>query len=101
LMKLIQIDSSSINFCGLTDTNTGERTTHAKANEAAIDNIKMIAGDVIHNLRSTIDYVYRDIVHPFVDANKSRKMVQFAFTSRAEFLNETVAKRHTRREWLP
>ena len=80
-----------------TDTNTGERATFAKANESAINSIKMIAGDVIHNLRSAIDYAYWDIVHPFVDADRSRKQVQFPFTSRAKSLEKTVTKRRARK----
>lgn len=77
-----------------TNTQTGERATFAKKNEAIINQSKLIIGDIIHNLRSAIDYAYWEIVSPFVDANNSQKSVQFPFCEREEFLEKTVKKRH-------
>lgn len=66
-----------------TNTQTGERATFAKKNEAVIDSIAVIAGDVVHNLHTALDHAYWEAVSPFATKEGERKNVQFPFSETA------------------
>src|SRR5260370_25078399 len=41
-----------------TNAKTGERSAFPKRNEAAINAVALIIGDIVHNLRSALDHAY-------------------------------------------
>jgi hypothetical protein len=77
-------------FVVKTDTQTGQRSAFTKKNKPAVDEIAIICGDVIHNLRSALDHVYWEIVSPHCTSDKERKAVQFPITSKANMLCKTL-----------
>ena len=58
------------------DLNKKECCTYAKGNESNIDEIKMEIGDLIHQIRITLDNAYWDCVSPFVNEIEHRS-IQF------------------------
>jgi len=76
-----------------TNTNTGQRSTFAKRNEAVIDQAALICGDIVHNLRSALDHAYWDVVSPVATTDRERKNLQFPFSETEARLNETVKTR--------
>lgn len=77
-----------------TDTFTGERATFSRGNKNILDQIKVISGDAIHNLRAAIDNAYWDIVSKYVDDKKQERQVQFPFCEKQESLADMIKRRH-------
>jgi hypothetical protein len=76
-----------------TNTQTGERATLAKKNEALVKKIAMICGDAAHNLRASLDHAFWDIVSPFATTDAERRRIQFPFVQEAARLDEAVKQR--------
>jgi hypothetical protein len=74
-----------------TNTKTRERTLFIKRNKASQNNIALIVGDAIHNLRSALDHTYWEIVSPHCKSDKERRRIQFPFTSKADLLQKTLS----------
>jgi hypothetical protein len=76
-----------------TDTQSRQRSTFARKNEAVIDAIGLLCGDAAHNLRSALDHAYNEIVLPFAKTDGERKAVQFPFCDGPNRLAEAVKNR--------
>lgn len=76
-----------------TDTVTGERSTRAEKNEAVADEAAAVAGDAVHNIRSSLDHAYWEIVHPFATNRREENAIQFPFSQEAARLEEAVKNR--------
>ncbi|MGI9504638.1 MAG: hypothetical protein ACR2RE_16465 [Geminicoccaceae bacterium] len=76
-----------------TNAKAGCRSIYAERDEALIDDIAVICGDAIHNLRAAIDHAYSAIVAPVTRNEKSAKAVQFPFSQTAEGLEGAVKSR--------
>ena len=48
-----------------TNTKTGQKATFARRNEIVANDAAIIIGDVIHNLRASIDYAYWEATNAF------------------------------------
>jgi hypothetical protein len=77
-------------FTVSTNTKTGERSAFTKRNEAVVNEIAVISGDAVHNLRSALDHVYWEIVSPHCTTDQERRRVQFPFTSKASEVRKTI-----------
>jgi hypothetical protein len=75
-----------------TDTWTGNRTFRPKKEELIAQKAATIAADAVHNLRSSLDHAYWEIVSPFASANEERS-IQFPFCKSADKLEETLKNR--------
>lgn len=75
-----------------TNTNTRQRSTFAKKNEAVVNSAALICGEAVHSLRSALDYVYWDIVSPLVNDERERKKIQFPFRETKTRFDEAVQK---------
>lgn len=87
-----------------TDTKTGNRSAFPKKNEAVIDAMALIIGDVVHNLRSALDHAFWKIVcgterERFFSISKRRltdrqeTAVQFPFAKEANALDRAIQQR--------
>ena len=76
-----------------TDTQTGERSTFAKNNEAVIDNIGVISREVINHLRTALDHAYWGIVSPLVTDTRKHKAIQFPFSESPDGLDGAIKQR--------
>jgi hypothetical protein len=76
-----------------TNTKTGQRATFAKRNESVIHRAAVICGDAIHNLRSSLDHAYWDIVSPFAITDQERRWLQFPFSETEARLDDSVKMR--------
>jgi hypothetical protein len=88
-----------------TDTETGQRTAFPTKNEAVINAMALIIGDVVHNLRSALDHAYWLIVcgterERFFSIFRSHRppaereaLVQFPFAKDAKSLNDALRRR--------
>jgi len=86
-------DSEPFHYLVETDIFTGDRATFSRENKTVIDQIKIISGDVIHNLRTAIDNAYWDIVSKYVDDKKQEKNIQFPFCEKQENLQSLIKRR--------
>src|ERR1700752_3986576 len=77
-------------FTVSTNTKTGERSAFTKRNKAVINEIALINGDAVHNLRSALDHTYWEIVSPHCTSDQERRRVQFPFTSKASEVRKTI-----------
>ena len=75
-----------------TDTQARQRSTFAKKNEAVIDTLSVVIGDVCFNIRAALDYGYWQVVYPFVPEPK-QKAIQFPSAKEANQLDETIKNR--------
>lgn len=76
-----------------TNTKTGKRSTFAKKNEAVIKEASLIFGDIIQNLRTSLDHAYWDIVSPFAANESELRKIQFPFSKTADTLNNEIKNR--------
>lgn len=76
-----------------TNTQTNERCTLAKKNDAAIDELVILCGDIFHNLRSALDHAYYESVSPFIQDDKKKKNIQFPFAKDSVSINDTIKLR--------
>ena len=76
-----------------TNVETGERSTRGKKNTAVVERAATLVGDIAHNLRSSLDHTYWDIVSPFATTPRERKAVQFPFSETADRLDMAVKNR--------
>ena len=95
IQELISLLKHKRAFIYALETNTiiGQRATFAKRNEDVIIEIATICGDIIHNVRSSLDHAYWDIVSPFPASEKERRSLQFPFSEEEEGLEKAVKKR--------
>ena len=75
-----------------TDIHANLRTLRPKQNETVVERAALICGDVLHNLRSSLDQAYWEIVSPHVSEPERRK-VQFPFCREANRLGEVIKGR--------
>lgn len=80
-----------------TNTITRERATFAKHNQAVIDRAGLIAGDAVHNIRSSLDHAWWAIVSPLVPEPRARRFIQFPFSETATRLEDAVSSRLAQR----
>jgi hypothetical protein len=80
-----------------TYVETGQRTAFTKKNAAVVNDIALVCGDVVHNLRSALDHAYFDIVSPHCTTDKERRMIQFPFTSKTQELRKTLVDGYAHR----
>jgi hypothetical protein len=76
-----------------TNTQTGERATFAKKNETVIADAANIAADIVHNLRTSLDQAYWQIVSRVVVTPREQRAIQFPFSETAARLDEAVKNR--------
>lgn len=76
-----------------TNTQTRQRATFAKRNEAVADDISVKLGGIFHELRSAIDHAYWEIVSPFATTPKEERAIQFPFSVTAHRLDEAISNR--------
>ena len=76
-----------------TDILTGERATFAKKNKLVVDEASGISGDIVHNLRSSLDHAYWKIVSPFAGTQAEKKAIQFPFSKTKGKLKEAISNR--------
>ncbi|QEY31523.1 hypothetical protein EVJ50_03915 [Synechococcus sp. RSCCF101] len=69
-----------------TDYARHERSTFAKRDELAIEQIAVIAGDVVHNLRAALDHAYWKCTQAHARSDKERKRIQFPIFSSEQAL---------------
>lgn len=73
-----------------TNFKTGERATFAKKNEDSANEAALIIGDILHNLRSSIDHAYWNCTEKHAKSDGERKNIQFPITSTEKSLKESV-----------
>lgn len=73
-----------------TNTRTGERATYAKENIEFVSQAAIIIGDVIHNLRASIDHAYWEATNEFAKSEGEKRNIQFPITSTEKAFNESV-----------
>lgn len=76
-----------------TNNQTGYRSTFAKRNETTIANCSLACGEIIQNIRSSLDHAYWDIVSPFAKTPREQRAVQFPFSETAARLAESIKNR--------
>ncbi|MET6760266.1 hypothetical protein [Pseudoalteromonas sp. NCIMB_1079] len=92
-IDLLISNSNPFHYIVETDTSTGERATFSRENKNVIDQIKIISGDVIHNLRTAIDNAYWDIVSKYVNDKNQERNIQFPFCEKQENLADLIKRR--------
>jgi len=85
-----------------TDSNTKERITLPKKNEAVVAKCAIITGDAIHNMRAALDHAYYEVVSPFCTTPGHIKACQFPFCELEAKLHGTIQNRlaHLAGPWL-
>jgi len=73
-----------------TNIKTGKRATFAKRNEAASNEAAIIIGDVIHNLRSSIDHAYWDATNLFAKSDGEKRNIQFTIAPNEKSFMDSV-----------
>jgi hypothetical protein len=77
-----------------TDTKNGKRIARVKKNEAVVDEIALICGDIVHNLRSALDHAYWQIISPlFPIGDRRLDSIQFPFAREAKWLDKILCNR--------
>lgn len=74
-----------------TDTETLQRAVYAKPNEAVIDELALIGGDVLHQLRSALDHAFYAVVKPHFPRGEGA--AQFPFSRDEAGLEGAVKNR--------
>ena len=77
-------------YCLETNYISGERATFAKRNEEAANNAALIIGDVIHNLRAALDFIYWECTEKSSKSEGERAQIKFPITATEKSLNESV-----------
>jgi hypothetical protein len=72
-----------------TNINTGQKATFAKRNETIANESAIIIGDVIHNLRASIDHAYWDATNAFAKSEGEKKNIQFPITPTEKAFSES------------
>lgn len=71
--------------------NTKQKATCAKRNKAITDSIVIIIGDVIHNLRSSLDHAYWAATEAFAKTAQEKRRIQFPILkSGKDFFEKTI-----------
>jgi len=60
-----------------TNFKTGDRATFAKKNEDIANDAAIIIGDILHNLRSSLDHAYWNCTEKFTKSDGERRKIQF------------------------
>jgi len=76
-----------------TDVKSGKRFLGPKVNEAVIDDISLICGDAIHNLRAAIDHAYITVLKPYISSPSVLRSIQFPFSRTATDLEKACRTR--------
>ncbi|TMO72744.1 hypothetical protein CWC17_13035 [Pseudoalteromonas sp. S3785] len=76
------------------NTSTGQRWTASKADIEYLAEIKGIIGDVISNLRSSLDLIYWEVVSPLVTSDKEQRQIQFPFRDHVDDLHNAINRSH-------
>lgn len=92
LIKLLN-EKRAFSYILETNTQTRQRATFAKKDEAVINDAAVICGDVVHNLRTALDHAYWEIVSPFVVSEAEKRAVQFPFCRKPQRLDATIEER--------
>ena len=74
-----------------TDTQTLQRAIYAKPNEAIIDELSVIGGDVLHQLRSALDHAFFSVVNPHFPEGQGA--AQFPFSRNEAGLEGAIKNR--------
>lgn len=73
-----------------TNYKTGERSLYPQRDELVTDEVSIIFGDLIHNLRSALDHVYWECTHMYAKSEGEKKKIQFPITDSLNSLRESV-----------
>ncbi|AZT82601.1 hypothetical protein EHN06_03050 [Marinobacter sp. NP-4(2019)] len=73
-----------------TNFKTGEKATFAKKDEEVANHAAIIIGDLVHNLRSSLDHTYWDCTEQFAKSDGEKRNIQFPITSTERALKESV-----------
>ncbi len=73
-----------------TNFKTGEKSIFAKKNEQIVNEATIIIGDIIHNLRASLDHVYWDCTNAHARSEGERKNIQFPITKNEKALKESI-----------
>lgn len=90
----IQAVNPAYSYCLETNTQSGERATFSKCNQVALDKIVIRCGDVLHNLRSSLDHAYWESVSPYVEDVAKHGAIQFPFAKDGANLESAIKSRH-------
>lgn len=72
------------------DSKASQVTYEVKAKIPMPDEIPLILGDAIHNLRSALDLLIYEMVGDKCETDRQRKQVQFPFSKSAQILDATI-----------
>lgn len=92
-IEALQVAEPAYTYCLETDIRTGQRATFAKCNQDALDKIVIRCGDVLHNLRSSLDHAYWESVSPYVGDNVNHVAIQFPFAKNESKLKSAIKSR--------
>ncbi len=73
-----------------TNCKTGEKSTFAKRNEDVANEASLIIGDILHNLRSSIDHAYWNCTEVHAKSDDERKRIQFPITQTETHLTNSI-----------
>lgn len=76
-----------------TNIDTRKRTLLPKRNKAIINEIGLICGDVVHNLRAALDHAYWEIIESRCANDWERKRTQFPFSETESGYLASIEKR--------
>ncbi|MFO7982310.1 MAG: hypothetical protein R6V08_02560 [Desulfuromonadales bacterium] len=77
-------------YCLETNTKTGKRATYAKRVEPVTNEAAIIIGDVVHNIRASIDHAYWEVTNAFAKSEGEKNKIQFPITSTKESFEKSV-----------
>ncbi|TCJ26589.1 hypothetical protein E0X81_12830 [Halomonas sp. GDM18] len=69
---------------------TGGRATFAKRNAEVANEAALIIGDVLHNLRASLDHAYWDCTEKYAKSDGERRQIQFPIVSTHAALRDSV-----------
>lgn len=92
IKELVELfrDNSPFTYFLETNVKTGQRATFAKRNESVANDAAIIIGDVIHNLRASIDHAYWDATNAHAKSEEEKRSIQFPIASTEKALKESV-----------
>ncbi len=73
-----------------TNVKTGQRATFAKRNEAVANEAAIIIGDIIHNIRASLDHAYWDVTNSFAKSEEEKRNIQFRIAPTEKVLKESI-----------
>ena len=92
-IEALLIVEPAYTYCLETNIQTGQRATFAKSNQNALNKIVIRCGEVLHNLRSSLDHAYWESVSPHVQDESKHGAIQFPFAKDGSKLESAIKSR--------